>query len=102
MGTGPIVLAYMAVGRLLVWIAETSGPTKRIWNLHPFLTELGECDFCLGCWIFPPLAAYFSVNFTAPLYVPVASEIITGIATAFIVHLVRLGWQTKFGVHILE
>lgn len=102
MGSGPVVLAYLVLGRLLIWVAETSGPTKIIWGLHPFLTELGECDFCLGCWIYPPLAALFSVNLTAPIYVPFVSEIITGIAVSFAVHLARLGWQSKFGVEVLS
>lgn len=102
MGAGSVVIAYLLLGRLIVWVAETSGPTKRIWRLHPLLEELGECDFCLGCWVYPLLAAMFEVNLTAPVYVPFASEIITGIATAFAVHLARLGWQTKFGVEVLS
>lgn len=101
MDSGALV-QYLVLGRLIVWVAQTSGPTRLIWNLHPFLKELGECDFCLGCWIFPFLAVMFGVNLTAPIYVPFVSEIMTGIATSFAVHLARLGWQTKFGVEVLS
>lgn len=101
MGSGPVVLAYLVLGRLIVWTAQTSGPTRKLWALTPFLEELGACDFCLGCWIFPVLAWLFGVNLTG-FYIPVVTEAITGIATAFGMHLVRLGWQAKFGVEILE
>lgn len=102
MGSGPVVIAYLVLGRLLVWTVQTSGPSRRIWALHPLLEELGDCDFCVGCWVFPLLALLLEVNLLAPVYVPAVSEIITGIATAFAVHLARLGWQSKFGVEVLS
>lgn len=102
MGAGTVVLAYLVLGRLLVWTLQTSGPAKRVWALHPFLQELGECDFCLGCWLFPLMAWLFGINLLSPIYVPVVSEIVTGIATSFAVHLARLGWQSKFGVEVLN
>lgn len=92
------LVAVLVLGRLIIWAIQTSGPTKRIWMLHPFLTELGECDFCLGFWVYLLLVVIVPVNILDPFYVPVASEIVTAIALSFGVHLARIGWSMKFGV----
>ncbi len=96
------LLTLVAVGRLVVWLLQTSGPTKRIWRLHPLLEELADCDLCMGCWVFPLGAWLLSVNLLDPVYVAVVSEILTGWLVAFGVHLARLGWQSKFGVTVLR
>jgi len=89
---------YLVLGRLFIWAVQTSGPSKRIWRLHPLLTELGECDFCLGFWIYLALGWAMKINLLAPDYIPVLSEVGTAIVASFMVHLVRLGWVMKFGV----
>jgi len=96
------VLVCGLVGRLVIWLLQTSGPTSRIWKLHPILAELGECDLCLGAWIMPIMVALFGVNLLSPIYVPVVSEVLTGWLYAFGLHLARLGWQAKFGVTIIS
>ena len=96
------IITLAVVGRLLVWVLQTSGPTKKIWKLHPFLTELGECDFCLGCWVFSAMAYIFGFNLLDPIYVPVLSEVVTGILVSLISHLAALGWKQRWGYEILE
>lgn len=96
------LIAALVVGRLAIWIVQTNGLTRRLWSAHPILAELGECDFCLGCWLLPLLAWLMGVNLLAPIYVPVVSEVLTGWLLSFGLHLGRLGWQTKFGVTILS
>jgi len=96
------IIALAVIGRLLIWVLQTSGPTKRIWQLHPYLGELGECDFCLGCWVFTGMAAILGVNFLEPIYVPFVSEVVTGIATSLISHLAAIGWRQRWGYEILE
>jgi hypothetical protein len=92
------LLVVLVLGRLMIWAAQTSGPTERIWRLHPFLTELGECDFCLGFWVYLILVAVMGVNLLEPDYFPVVSEIFSATAISFAVHLARIGWSMKFGV----
>ncbi len=96
------IVSMAVLGRLLVWVLQTSGPTKRFWDLHPFLQELGECDFCTGCWVYTILAIMLDVNLTAPIYAPIASEVITGVTFAFVAHLATVGWRTKWGYEVLE
>jgi len=96
------IVTMAVLGRLLVWVLQTSGPTKRLWKLHPLLTELGECDFCMGVWVYVLLAFPFRVNLMSPIYFPFLSEIITGVAFAFVSHLASLGWRQKWGYEVLE
>jgi len=96
------IVSMAVLGRLLVWTLQTSGPTKRIWKLLPILEEFGECDFCIGCWVYALLAWLFSINLIEPIYVPVLSEIITGIAFSFAGHLMALGWKMRWGTEVLE
>lgn len=88
----------LVLGRLVIWTAQTSGPTKRLWAWKPFLTELGRCDFCLGFWVFLILAAIMKVNVLEPDYYPFVSEFVTAIAVSFGVHLARIGWTMQYGV----
>lgn len=96
------LIGAVIVGRLVVWLAQTNGLTKRLWSLHPILTELGECDLCLGCWLLPLVVWLMGVNLLAPIYVPVVSEVLSGWLLSFAIHLGRLGWQSKFGVTVLS
>ncbi|KKN47169.1 hypothetical protein LCGC14_0665650 [marine sediment metagenome] len=96
------LVVYFVFGRLLVWTLQTSGATKWLWKLNSYLTALGECDFCVGVWIFPFLAYIMGINFLAPIYIPFISEIITGIASSFATHLARMGWNAKYGITYLE
>ena len=92
------LIAVLVLGRLVTWAFQTSGPTKKIWSLHPLLAELGECDFCLGVWVYLVLVAVVRINLLDPFYYPFVSEVVTAIALSFGVHLARIGWSMKFGV----
>jgi len=90
------------IGRLLVWTLQTSGPTRRIWKLSPFLEELGACDFCVGFWVYSLMAWLFAVNILEPIQIPVLSECVTGLAISFVSHLASIGWRTRWGYEHLE
>ena len=103
-----MIIAYVAIGRLLVWTIQTSTPTLKIKDIlgilldKEFFDELWKCDFCLGFWVFLPLAFMFEINILEPLYFTFTSEAITALATSFVVHLARIGWTTKWGYEVLE
>lgn len=88
----------LVLGRLIIWALQTSGPMRRLWDLHPFLQELGECDFCLGFWVYLVLAWVMGIDILEPDYFPIVSEITTALALSFGVHLARVGWSMNFGV----
>lgn len=94
-------LLYLAAGRLITWLLQVNGLTRPIWNLHSLLRELGECDLCLGFWIYALLGFLMgqSIFNTWPWFLEV---IILAALTSFIAHLLRIGYQTKFGVMVIE
>lgn len=94
---GSLVL-MLALGRLVIWTLQTSNLIKPVWKIHPLLADLGSCDFCLGFWVYLALEWIFKFNLLDPIYVPVVSEASTALAASFIVHLVRIGWQTNYSV----
>ncbi len=91
------LITFFVIGRLLVWTLQTSGLTKKIWERSAFLTELAHCDFCTGCWVFPWLAVVFDINFMSPEYIPVFTEIVTGILASWAMHLARIGFMAQYG-----
>jgi len=91
------IIVMVVLGRLLVWMIQTSGPTRKFLGWHPLLIELRACDFCIGCWVFPILAWVFGVNLLDPIYHPVFCEIVTGFIFSFAVHLGSIGWRDKWG-----
>jgi len=92
------VILFMGLGKLVIWVAQTSGFTRRIWKLNGFLQELGDCDFCTGVWVMWILAWFGQVNLLAPFYMPVLSEFLTGTVASFALHLISIGWKTQYQI----
>lgn len=94
-------LLYLAAGRLLTWLLQVNGLTRPLWNAHPTLKELSECDLCLGFWVY--LGLGFSLREKwADLWPFRVSVLVLATVTSFIAHLLRIGWQTKFGVTVID
>jgi len=93
-------LFFLAIGRLIIWLLQINGLLKPFWALHELLAELGECDLCLGFWV------YLGLSFTFENQLPELPWLISNIALAaiasFMVHLIRLGWGVKFGIVIYD
>ena len=87
-------LVYLAIGKLLIWLIQTNGLTKPLFDLHPKLVELRNCDLCLGWWVYLALGLWLiNLGF---------EQIIIAAISSFIVHIFSLGWQAKFGIVVIE
>jgi len=95
-----LYLVYILVGRLFVYLLQKSPYHKLIYKWR-FLQELFECDLCLGVWVYTFLSFFVNVNMFS-FYVPILSELIIGSGTSLIVHLLRIGWQEKFGTIVIS
>jgi len=98
--TVPQFAFFLLTGRLLTWLVQTNGLSKPIWSLHPTLAELGECDLCMGFWGFLAMAILADkpmFDFWPRWFDFIAQAAIS----AFVVHLLRLGWNSKFGVTVI-
>ena len=89
------------VGRVLIFIAQQFPLPEKIEKIK-FISKLHECDLCLGVWVFTFLAWMMKVDLLSllgfPKYVPFVSELVTGSVTSFTVHLLRLGWNSRFDI----
>lgn len=88
---------FFMVGKLCIYMLQIFPPTKKLSQKWEFTKKLFECDLCLGVWVFWFLSYLFNMDYLADyFYVPILSELITGAITSFIMHLISVGWDTKF------
>jgi hypothetical protein len=97
-------LGYLLGGKVLIFL----------WQLFPLPHKLEEnktihklhiCDLCSGVYLFTLLAFVFHVSLLTLFgvsYIFIISEFLTGAIVSFLVHLISLGWKTKFEVVVLE
>ena len=91
---------YLGVGRLIIYIVQkfVSDATK-----IELLNKWASCDLCSGVWIYTALAFLLNVKILSDIfpYIPIASEFITGCVSSFLMHLLVLGWKSKFDVVVI-
>ena len=94
-------LVYLLIGEIFVFLGMRFPPfseskitlVKRIWT----------CSLCAGTWVFTFLSfALGQVLFRDLFYVVGISELATGGLMAFTLHLIELGWKSKFEVIIID
>ena len=94
-------LLYAIIGKLLIYMGMKFPPFSE--SRFIFVKRLFSCDECLGVWIFTGLSFVMGeALFREYFYFPVASEAITGIFTSFLVHLIYVGWKTKFEILVIN
>ena len=88
------------LGRLITWLLQTNGLSKPLWDSHPLLTELGECDLCLGFWVYLAMATMTKLAMFE-IWPKWFDCIAQAAISTFIAHLIRLGWYSKFGTTVI-
>ena len=94
-------IVYVAIGKLLIYLGMRFPYLAN--SKFEFVRRLFECDLCVGCWAYFLLASFLKVRLfdDVYVYVPLLSEIITGCATSFAMHLLSIGWREKFSTVII-
>jgi len=91
---------FGCLGRLVIYLAQgfPKRPKGEFWD------ELFECDLCLGVWVYSILALIFKIDiFTEYFgYASIVGMLLTGMVTSFIVHLLKIGWNEKFSIIVME
>ena len=96
-------ILFLAIGKIVihVWMQfQLPSPIKK----YKWFVKLHECDLCSGVWIFTILSIFMGVNLLSVLifdYVPLVSEVITGIVMSWLVHIFSLGWKAKYEVIVI-
>lgn len=96
-------LAYIAIGKVLIYLGMQV-PLPDFLKKIKTIEYLHGCDLCLGVWVYGFLAFFMQMDLLSALmfhYVPFVSELVTGGTISFLVHLLTLGWKTKFEVIIV-
>jgi hypothetical protein len=96
------LLGYALVGKLIIYLAQIFPKQKlpiigKLFAENRFFGELFACDLCTGFWVYFLLDFMFRVNFLQEtFYVTIVSEAISGAILAFIMHLLSIGFRTKY------
>lgn len=96
-------LLYSVVGKLAIFFFQ-SFPLPEKLEKNKFIGKLHTCDLCFGFWAYSTLAFLMKVDLLTEFgfwYIPILSEIATGMATSFIMHLLTIGWREKFSTVII-
>lgn len=97
------ILLFAGLGKLLIFTIQKYPLTEKLREIHPFIRDGLDCDFCLGCWVYLFLAWVFGMNiFEGYLpYIPLITELLGGIVISFIMHLISIGWRDKFSIIVM-
>lgn len=102
MSSLPDFLLYLAAGRLVIWLLQTAGLLRPLWRRHPLLLELSACDLCLGFWVYLGLALTYRGGKVFGLWPDPLERVILAALSTLGAHLVRLGWEDRFGVTVIR
>lgn len=96
-------ILFLLIGKILIYIwMQFELPS--ILKKYSWLSKLHDCDLCSGVWIFSTLSLFLETDLLSLLlfeYVPVVSEIVTGIVVSWIVHIFTLGWKSKYDIVVV-
>lgn len=93
-------LLYLGASKLLIYLGQMFLQAN---VKSGFLKKLSECDLCFGTWVCCALAVAFQITILDDVLprVFILSEIVTGCVSTFLLHLLTLGWKTKFDVIVI-
>ena len=96
---------YAGLGKLTIYFIQIFPldhlPLVGGWFRDGKLNELWKCDLCLGFWTYFVLAFLVKANFLG-FYIPIITEMMMGMITSFLMHLISIGWKDKFSSFVLE
>ena len=95
-------LIYAGLGKVVIFLGMKF--PRPAWGKSEFLDQLFSCDLCLGVWVYTILAVILNIDAISEYvgYIPVLNSILTGMFTAFVIHIFSLGWQERFSIITLE
>ncbi len=99
--TGAFLL-YLAIGKLLIWIFQKLGRDNEI--KIKFISKLLSCSLCAGFWVYS-FTSWITKSYAFQdwiMYIPVFSEIVTGVFSSYIVYVFENGWKSLYEVLVIK
>jgi hypothetical protein len=97
-------ILFLIIGKIVIHIWMQFEFPDFLKKNH-WLSKLHGCPLCSGVWIYTILSFFLGVDLlsvTLFIYVPIVSEIVTGILAGWAVWLFSLGWSSAYDVVIIE
>lgn len=97
-------IIFSLVGKLIIFFVQTFPLSKlpifgELFKNGKFLHDLVSCDLCLGFWVYLGLSFMTGTTITESYnYPPYVSEVVTAMFASFVMHMVTIGWNEKFGI----
>lgn len=96
-------ILFLILGKIIIyiWMQFHFPKFMQKWD---WLNKLHECDLCSGVYVYAGLSLFLGVDLLSVTlfdYVPVVSEVITGIVISWLVHIFSLGWKSKYEVVVV-
>lgn len=96
-------IIYVLLGKSLIYLGQKF-PLPKFLEKHETIRQWHECDLCMGVWVYGLLSFFLKLDILSVLgfaYVPFVSELVTGGATSFVMHIFSIGWRDKFAPDIV-
>lgn len=89
------LLSYLTAGRVSIFMLQMNMPLRRVVAESRTLSELLDCDLCLGFWV------YLGISILSRQRIEwTESRVVNFLATAsmsaFVMHIFRIGWEERF------
>jgi len=94
-------LIYLGSGKLLLFFARKFPPIQKVCQSGELLSQLYNCDLCLGFWVYLVLAPFLNVD-VKQIKNKILRWVITACFTSLLSVLVSQGWQEEFGMLVIE
>ena len=94
---------FLILGKIIIYVFmkfELPKPLKRfVW-----FTKLHDCSLCSGVWVYIILSLFMGVDLLSTLvftYVPIVSEVVTGVVVSWVVWIFTLGWHSAYDIVVV-
>lgn len=96
-------ILFLLLGKILIHVWQSFHLPKFMQT--EWIQKLHSCGLCSGTWIYTILSIFLGVDLlsvTLFTYIPIVSEIITGVVASWVVWIFSLGWSSAYDVVIIE
>lgn len=92
------VIVYLGIGKLLIYTIQKAPYFRWARNRWGFVEELLGCSYCVGFWVYMGVSLVSGHNwFTEVIpYIPLVSNVITGMCASFVMYVLSSGWDSLF------
>ena len=94
-------LIFLGLSGFLIWFIQSQKIFDYIFR-GKFLKEIRDCQVCLGTWVCLVLFPIFHLIIFENWYQYIVMWIIFAAISSFIIHLIRLGWTSRFGITTIK